>query len=105
MSNATRQKIQKVTNQIVKEYRPEKIILFGSFAYGKPTPASDLDLLIIKNSRKKRVERIKEVLMLVKSDIPVEPLVYTQQELQKRLNLGDFFFLDIVKNGKVLYEK
>ena len=97
--------IKNVTEQIVQSYNPEKIILFGSFAYGKPRPSSDIDLLIIKKSRKKRVERIKEILMKVESDIPLEPLVYTPKEIKQRLNLGDFFVQDIFKKGKLLYEK
>lgn len=97
--------IKRITNQIVKHYKPEKIILFGSFAYGKPKENSDLDLLIIKRSRKKRVERIKEVLMKTKGSLPLSPLVYTPNEIQERLKLGDFFFKTILKKGKVLYER
>jgi len=97
--------IRKIVEQIVKNYRPEKIILFGSFAYGNPGIASDIDLLIIKKTKKRKVDRIKDVLMKVESDFPIEPLVYSPEELQKRLNLGDFFFQDITKNGKVLYAR
>ncbi|MBU4298457.1 nucleotidyltransferase domain-containing protein [Patescibacteria group bacterium] len=99
------QEIKKITDQIVKNYKPEKIILFGSYAYGKLTMSSDVDLLIIKKSRKKRVERIKEVLMKVESEIPLEPLVYTPKEIQERLELGDFFSQNILRKGKLLYEK
>ena len=97
--------IQNIVNQIVKNYKPEKIILFGSFAYGKPKPSSDVDFLIIKNTKKKKVERIKDVLMQIKSNLPVEPLIYNPKEVQNRLSLGDFFFQDIVNKGKVVYEK
>ncbi len=97
--------IQKITRQIIKKYKPEKIILFGSFAYGKPKSSSDVDLLIIKRSEKRKVERIKEILMGVKSNLPIEPLVYTPEEIKERLNLGDFFFQTILKKGKLLYEK
>jgi len=97
--------IKRIVKQIVDKYKPEKIILFGSFAYGKPKPASDVDLLIIKKSKKKRVERIKKILMEVKTPLPLEPLVYTPKELKERLDLGDFFFQTIFKKGKVLYEK
>ncbi|PIS39280.1 MAG: hypothetical protein COT33_02780 [Candidatus Nealsonbacteria bacterium CG08_land_8_20_14_0_20_38_20] len=98
-------KIKEITEKIVKEFQPEKIILFGSFAYGKPKPSSDIDLLIIKKSKKRKVERIKEVLMKVESDIPLGPVVYTPKEIQERLDLGDFFFQSIFKKGKLLYEK
>lgn len=97
--------IKKITDQIVKNYRPERIILFGSFACGKPKAESDLDLLVIKKSKKTKVERIKEILMKTDSNLPLEPLVYTPEELKTRLDLGDFFFQNIIKKGKVLYDK
>ncbi len=52
-----------------------------------------VDLLIIKKSKKRRVERIKEILMKVDSILPFEPLVYTPKELEERLGLGDYFFI------------
>jgi len=98
--------IQKIKNQIVKNYKPEKIILFGSFAYGKPNKNSDLDLLIIKNTKSSRVKRIKDVLMKVDSDLPLEPLVYTPKELACRIKLGgDFFIEEVIRKGKIIYEK
>lgn len=51
------QKLKKVTEKIVKEYKPEKIILFGSHAWGKPSRDSDVDLFIVKNSKKRRSDR------------------------------------------------
>ncbi len=101
----SQKEIDAITRQIVKNYNPEKIILFGSFAYGNPKPSSDIDLLIIKKTNKKRVERIKDVLMKVNSNYPLEPLVYSPEELEERLAIGDFFFEDILKKGKVLYAK
>ncbi|MEK7658033.1 MAG: nucleotidyltransferase domain-containing protein [Patescibacteria group bacterium] len=52
-----KEKIQEITNKIVKEYNPRKIILFGSYAWGKPTEDSDVDLFIIKDSFDRRIER------------------------------------------------
>ena len=97
--------IERVKDQIVKNYKPEKIILFGSFAYGKPKSNSDVDLLVIKKTNKKKVERIKELLMKVESSLPLEPLVYNPAEYRERLDLGDFFFKTIFAKGKILYEK
>ena len=97
--------IKKITHQIVEKYKPEKIILFGSFASGKPGPHSDVDLLIIKRTNRPKVERIKEILMKTESNLPLEPLVYNLREIENRLSLGDFFFQDIFRKGKVLYEK
>lgn len=97
--------IQKITQQIVKNYKPEKVILFGSFAYGKPKPFSDVDLMIIKNTKKRLVDRIKEVLFMIDSNLPLDILVYTPQEFKREVKLGEFIFEDIDKQGKVLYEK
>ena len=97
--------IKRIVRQIAKKYKPEKIILFGSFAYGKPKASSDVDLLVIKNSKKRRVERIKEILMKVESVLPLEPLVYTPREIKNRLKIGDFFFQTIFEKGKIMYEK
>lgn len=100
-----KKEIENITNQIVKKYKPEKIILYGSFAYGKPHQDSDVDLLIVKETKFPRVKRIKKVLMKVESNLPLEPLVYTPKELDNRLKLGDFFVKEIVNKGKVVYEK
>ena len=97
--------IKRIVKQIAEKYKPEKIILFGSFAYGKPKASSDVDLLVIKNSKKRRVERIKEILMKVESVLPLEPLVYTPREIKNRLKIGDFFFQTIFEKGKIMYEK
>lgn len=97
--------IKKIVNQLEKKYKPEKIILFGSCAYGKLKPSSDIDMLIIKKTLKKRIERIKDVLFLIDNDLPFEPLVYTPFEIKKRLALNDFFIKDIFKKGKIIYEK
>jgi len=104
--------MQKIIKEIVKtlaeKYRPDKVILFGSYAYGKPTEHSDIDLLIIKDTDKRRVDRFVEIQSIVYEkhcEIPISPLVLTQKELQKRINMGDDFIREIVEKGKVLYEK
>lgn len=101
----TKKEIKKITKQIIEKYKPEKIILYGSFAYGRPTENSDLDLLIIKKTKEPKVQRIKEVLMKVRSNLPLEPLVYTPEELDKRLKLRDFFIEEALNKGRVVYEK
>jgi len=99
--------IDKLGRQIKEKYKPEKIILFGSSIKGKITEDSDIDMLIIKETDKKRNERFREVRALVRDlerRIPFSPLVYTPTEIEQRLNLGDFFIKEILKEGKVLYE-
>ncbi len=98
--------IKKITNQIIKKYQPKKIILFGSYAWGKPTKNSDVDLFIIKESdlpRRFRTTRVERILGSV--SFPVDVLVYTPKEVEERKALGDFFVRNIFKKGKVLYAK
>ena len=90
---------------IIKKFHPQKIILFGSFAWGKPNKDSDVDLMIIKNSKKNSFLRQLSVRRIIKGAIPVDILVYTPAEIKNRLNLGDFFIRDIIEKGKLIYEK
>lgn len=94
----------KIVNRIIQKYCPEKIYLFGSFAWGKPTADSDIDLFIIKKTKNDRYSRQLEVRKLIKGELPVDVLVYTPAEAAKRLQMGDFFIEDIYKKGKILYE-
>lgn len=98
---------QKLAQIIGKDYQPEKIILFCSIARGNPHPTSDIDLLIIKNSKKKAY-RIKEVFEAVRSinrHHPMDPLVITPEELEERISLGDYFIQRILKEGKIIYAR
>lgn len=91
---------------LVKKYSPLKIILFGSHAWGKPTSDSDIDLFIVKKTDKKPSERFSEVQRVLHGlhkATPVEPLVVTPKELEKRISLQDPFILRILKEGKILY--
>lgn len=104
---ATEQKIKEVVNKIVKEYQPERIILFGSWAWGEPGFDSDVDLLIVKKTQKQRVEREQEIqTLLYPREMPLDLLVYTPEELNESINKNKNLFIeDIIRNGKVLYAK
>lgn len=98
------QKIPEIKEKILKEIKPKKIILFGSYAWGKPTEDSDVDLFIIKESEKRRIDRAREVRKaLFGSGVPVDILVYTPDEIKKRLELEDPFVVNILEKGKILY--
>lgn len=104
--DAIDQKIQTIAGKIVDQYKPEKIILFGSYVWGKPTEDSDVDLLVVKETKKNRFEREHELrIMIFPAGLPVDVLVYTPSELERRRNLGDLFVEDIVSKGKVLYDR
>ena len=97
-----------VVGKLRSEYEPLKIILFGSFAYGNPTKDSDIDLLILKNTDKRRADRFVEVKRIIYNPdlkIPIFPLVYTPEELEEWLKIGDDFVKEILRKGIVLYER
>ena len=89
---------------LVEEYRPEKIILFGSFASGVVHEGSDLDLLIIKETTKRSIDRQVEVYGLVKPEIGIDLFIYTPQEFRYLESIGFSLVKEMVANGKVLYE-
>ncbi|MBC8503724.1 MAG: nucleotidyltransferase domain-containing protein [Chloroflexi bacterium] len=91
-------------DQIVKEFQPEKIILFGSYAYGKPTADSDVDVLIVLPFEGKNPEKATEIWMAAKPNFPVDILVRRPEEIETRLAMGDNFIREIVDEGMVLYE-
>lgn len=92
--------------KIVDELNPEKIILFGSYAYGKPTPHSDVDLLVILKTNASAKERSWNVSrLLLPRPFPVDILVKTPKEVKDALKSGDFFLQEIITRGKVLYER
>ena len=101
-----REMIQNIVQKIVAGYSPQKIILFGSYAYGEPDEDSDVDLLIIKDTDKRPIERWMEVKRLLRDRsrrVSVSPLVYTRQELEHRLAVKDFFIQEALEKGEVLY--
>lgn len=102
---AINKQFAEIVNRL-KPYRPQKVILFGSYAWGRPSKESDVDLFIIKPTPEPRHLRSTTVeRLLYKAPLPIDVLVFTPSEVQKRLRLGDFFVKRIIKNGKILYEK
>ncbi|MEK9130043.1 MAG: nucleotidyltransferase domain-containing protein [Patescibacteria group bacterium] len=102
----TKQKLQKNLKQIIKDlkpYKPEKIILYGSCARGDFREDSDIDLLIIKETKKDFFSRINDVGRLVSHKIPMDILIFTPEEVKKRLDLKDFFFEEMIQKGKIIY--
>ena len=78
------EKINEVVERIVKNVQPEKVILFGSYAYGEPDEDSDLDILVIKESVLPRHERVKEIKKYLQGiKIPVDLIVYTTKEIDE----------------------
>lgn len=98
-------RVKNLIDQIVQGYQPEKIILFGSSARSAPRPESDIDLAVIKETKAKFPERLKQIARIAKTWEPVDILVYTPQEWQQALAKDNYFIKEISKTGKVVYEK
>lgn len=100
--------IESITRTLIKE-GAEKVILFGSYAYGSPTKESDIDILVIKDipENETRNFRIKMKTALWKSlknpQFSFDILVDNEQRIQKRILMGDLFYKEILLKGKVLY--
>jgi len=107
-----KRKIRRLINKLVEgiriKYKPEKIILFGSYVYGKPSRNSDIDFLIVKNTSKRPLDRRVEVRKIIydqKRRVPVSPLVFTEKEIEECLAVNDYFIEEIIRKGKILYER
>lgn len=96
--------IDQVVQQIVEKFKPQKIILFGSYARGNPRPESDVDLLVVMDTSLKEVKQSIEIHHQLNIMFGLDLLVYTPKHLQERFAMGDWFVRDILKKGKVLYE-
>lgn len=97
--------IKNSVRKIVKSYNPEKIILFGSYANGDPTPESDVDLLIIADTDKSNWDVSIDISLLLKHTFPIDIIVKTSNEISNRIKNGDFFLSNILENGRVMYER
>lgn len=105
-SQDIRKVIQNILKKLVAEYAPQKVILFGSYAYGSPGPDSDIDLLIIKETTERFIDRwvtVQGILTGTHRFLPLETLILTPGEIDERLAIGDQFIAEILQKGEVLY--
>jgi predicted nucleotidyltransferase len=103
-AQSRRAHIRQLCKRIAQEFKPEKIILFGSHAYGQPTPESDLDLLVVMQFDGDPLEQAVAMLNRLNVLLPIDLLVRTPEQIRLRLEMGDSFMRDIVERGKVMYE-
>lgn len=96
--------IEDLSRRIGQDFHPQRILLFGSYAWGKPTADSDVDLLVILSFEGKPVDKSVEIRLKTRPAFPVDLLVRTPERVQERIELGDSFMKEIIENGKVLYE-
>ena len=106
LDKKSRNMLRLMTDAVVDQYQPQKIVLFGSYAYGNQDEDSDVDLLIIKDTSDRFIDRwteIRKILSDPKRTIGVEPLVLTPKEVSDRLSIGDQFIVEVMEKGETLY--
>ena len=102
----TKDKISEIIKKIASDYNPEKIILFGSYASGKPTENSDIDILVIKDSELPRPQRTMQLRrMLLGSGIPIDLIVYTPSEVESEKDKKYSFVYEVLNSGETVYER
>ncbi len=96
--------IQRYCDGIAAEFKPRKIILFGSYAYGKPTEDSDVDVMVVMSKKRYRRDLGWRIPVKVPPSFPLDVLVEPEDRLQRRINDRECFILDVTEKGKVMYE-
>ncbi len=102
----TRKTIDAMTKTIVRRFKPEKVILFGSHAWGRPYANSDVDLFIIQKTRRSTRAVAREMDdALWGRTIPLDLIVSTPRGVSQSLQNGNFFVRKVLESGKILYER
>jgi predicted nucleotidyltransferase len=96
--------IRGFARQVAERFHPDKIILFGSYAYGTPHADSDVDILVIMPCRN-QLDQAAKISLTVDPPFPLDIIVRKPDNLRWRLEEGESFHTEIVTKGKVLYEK
>jgi predicted nucleotidyltransferase len=96
--------IRQFAREIAEQFRPNKIILFGSHAYGKPHSRSDVDILVVMPCRSERDQPFK-IQLTVSCPFPLDLVVRKPTNLARLLKKGEYFHVEIVAKGRVLFEK
>ena len=102
----TEEILAEIVRRIVDKLDPERIVLFGSYAYGKPNQDSDVDLFVIQETTQKYVDRCVAISeLIIPRPFPLDIIVKTPQEVELALQKCDYFIKEIIERGRVLYER
>ena len=93
-----------LSEQIAREFSPERIILFGSYAYGVPSEGSDIDLLVVLPFTGKPARKALEIVSKIRPGFPLDLLVRTPEQVSERIANNDWLMRDAVEKGRTLYE-
>ena len=105
MRKVTQDDIRSFVEEIVKRFKPDRILLFGSHASGITNSQSDVDLLVVMDFEGRPHQKAFEIRKSVKRPFPLDLLVRRPADVERRLSMGDFFLKEILEKGKVLYER
>jgi uncharacterized protein len=100
----TREAIQAFVEQVVSRFQPQRVILFGSHAYGNPTDDSDVDLMLIMPHSGTSAQAATEIRLACPRSFPMDLMVRRPAEIRRRLRLGDQFLREVTSKGIVLHE-
>jgi predicted nucleotidyltransferase len=103
-ANVPRAAIRRFARAVAERFHPEKIILFGSHAYGRPHADSDVDILAVMPARNELDQAVR-IRLAVDYSFPLDLLVRTPKNLAWRLAEGDSFLKEVVSTSEVLYEE
>jgi uncharacterized protein len=95
--------IQRFATEVGREFLPERVILFGSYANGQAQSESDVDLLVVMSEEVSGVRMAAEIITRLKPTLPVELIVRSSRQIRERLLLNDYFLREILTSGKELY--
>jgi|SRR5579859_270456 len=98
-------RITDLSERIIREFQPERIILFGSYAYGRPRTDSDVDLLVVLPFEGKGFRKSLEILDRISPDFSVDLLARQPQDTARRYADGDPLIREALDRGRVLYER
>ncbi len=99
------EEISRLSEKIVREFQPERVILFGSHAYGNPGPDSDVDLLVVLRFDGRNFWKSLEILNRIDPPFPVDLLARRPDDTARRYAEGDPLIREALDHGKVLYER
>lgn len=99
----SRSEIEEYVQQVASKFAPEKIILFGSYAYGNPSTDSDVDLLVVMEHDERNVEKAIEISCAFRHPFPLDLFVRRPDDIHRRIEMHDSFIRTILNQGKVLY--
>jgi predicted nucleotidyltransferase len=99
-----RKKIKAFVGEVARRYQPQRVVLFGSYAYGRPGADSDVDLLVIMPHKGHSAIQAAEIRKHIRAGFPMDLIVRSPRVIRERLAKDDLFITEIIEQGKTLYE-